>query len=347
MVLSIIIPAYNAADTIEKCVESVCLAFPDYHKVEILIVNDGSKDKTAEIVSGIIDRNKHIIRLLNQQNGGVSRARNLGLQNATGEWVIFVDADDELSVGTQETLFSLIDSTESDSLIMYSMKYIYPERVTNVEFPNTEISIRDILSKTKYDKIRGLALCSPCNKVYNSRIIKENQIQFSPDIKIGEDFIFNCRYNRSISTFKMISETLYQYNCNEKSAIGRFYPDSDAFIMAMDDEYSCLLKTKGYLTEEYLNIKSEFVADRWSYVLYMCLNSNIPIRKKIDYFKRYLSIIPEPEISVLQSKSDRFSKLYSKYHSGVGFKFKVVELVVNNALRHIKSKIYRLLKNRN
>lgn len=102
--ISVIIPLYNKEHIIEKCLRSVLSQ--DYDNFEVVIVNDGSTDRSAEIVKGIDDSR---VRLIEQVNGGPSKARNTGVRNAKGEWVVFLDADDEFMYGALSVFGDLIE----------------------------------------------------------------------------------------------------------------------------------------------------------------------------------------------------------------------------------------------
>ena len=101
--VSIIVPIYNAALFLEECLASI--KQQDYSDFEVLCIDDGSKDNSAEIVSRYVKMDKRF-KLFQQENAGVSVARNLGLENATGEYICFVDSDDSLS---QDYLSSLLE----------------------------------------------------------------------------------------------------------------------------------------------------------------------------------------------------------------------------------------------
>lgn len=103
--ISVVIPLYNKEQIIEKSLRSVLSQ--DYDDFEVVIVNDGSTDRSAEIVKGIDDPR---IRLIEQENGGPSKARNTGVKNANGEWVVFLDADDEFLPGALSHYNSLIQN---------------------------------------------------------------------------------------------------------------------------------------------------------------------------------------------------------------------------------------------
>ena len=102
--ISVVIPLYNKEPIIEKSLRSVLSQ--DYDDFEVVVVNDGSTDRSAEIVKGIDDSR---ISLIEQENGGPSKARNTGVKNAKGEWVVFLDADDEL---TECALKNMMDEVE-------------------------------------------------------------------------------------------------------------------------------------------------------------------------------------------------------------------------------------------
>ena len=106
--LSVIIPMYNCGPVIVRCMDSI-----DYQDCEILVVNDGSKDNGAEIVEQFA-ANHHNVRLINKRNGGVSSARNLGIENARGKYIVFVDADDYLSKDGLKRMIDLAEKHQAD-----------------------------------------------------------------------------------------------------------------------------------------------------------------------------------------------------------------------------------------
>lgn len=108
--ISVVIPLYNKEQIIEKCLHSVLSQ--DYDDYEVVIVNDGSTDRSAEIVKGIGDTR---IRFIEQENGGPSKARNTGVKNASGEWILFLDADDELLPEALKNFNALIHSHRSNN----------------------------------------------------------------------------------------------------------------------------------------------------------------------------------------------------------------------------------------
>ncbi|MDY6309565.1 MAG: glycosyltransferase family 2 protein [Oribacterium sp.] len=111
---SVIIPAYNAAEYLEKCVSSVLEQ--TRRDLEVIVVNDGSTDRTPELCEQLRNRDSRV-RVMHKKNGGLSSARNLGLEVATGEYVFFLDADDWLSEACLADLHALREKTNADIVI--------------------------------------------------------------------------------------------------------------------------------------------------------------------------------------------------------------------------------------
>lgn len=133
--VSVIIPVYNVEKYISQCLESVINQ--SYKNLEIICVNDGSPDKSPEIIRGYMESDSRII-LINQQNGGLSHARNVGLKRATGEYIIFLDGDDWIDPETVETAYNEMKK-ESAQLVMWS----YVREFENLSSP------KDVFSKDR------------------------------------------------------------------------------------------------------------------------------------------------------------------------------------------------------
>lgn len=136
--ISVVIPLYNKEHIIEKCLHSVLSQ--DYDNYEVVIINDGSTDRSAEIVKCIYDTR---IRLVEQENGGPSKARNTGVLNAKGEWIVFLDADDEFLPGTLKYYAALIQTHNTNDFFAcpyYSFNGVdrllcYPYHEGNLSYP--------------------------------------------------------------------------------------------------------------------------------------------------------------------------------------------------------------------
>lgn len=197
--LSVIIPAYCAEKTISRCIQS-CLN-QDYSSIEVIAINDGSKDNTLQLLKAVKDERLFII---DKQNEGVGKARNAGLEVATGEYVIFLDADDEIPSNYIERLVSNIELNNSDiALCGYVIDkgdkrtYVKPRKNLTNE-PLKDFLVDNIVS-------------SPWAKIYKRAIIKENNIFFSDD-KIMEDAYFNLHYFKHVKLVSKEPDVFYIYN---------------------------------------------------------------------------------------------------------------------------------------
>ncbi|WP_318503684.1 glycosyltransferase family 2 protein [Photobacterium leiognathi] len=118
MKISVVIPAYNASSTIIKTISSARnQVFIDSVDLEIIIVNDGSTDNTEHLVRDYMSNNSGNIVIINKDNGGVSSARNLGIKKSTGEWVAFLDSDDEWLPNKLQKQIEIIKSTHGVNFI--------------------------------------------------------------------------------------------------------------------------------------------------------------------------------------------------------------------------------------
>lgn len=157
--ISVIIPLYNKEPIIERSLQSVLTQ--DYDDFEVIVVNDGSTDKSAEIVKSINDSR---INLIEQENGGPSKARNTGIKHAKGDWILFLDADDELLSGALKTFYEktlehpninmfcgevLINKKKKKSYQEGCIRNIYKSLFYNVFYPCSGSSI---FSKSLCDK---------------------------------------------------------------------------------------------------------------------------------------------------------------------------------------------------
>lgn len=159
MLLSIIIPAYNVEGTLRECLESVLSQCVE--DMELIIVDDGSTDGTAEICDEYDGRNG--IRVVHQKNGGLSEARNKGLDVAKGEMITFVDSDDYIAPGTYKELVEMMEKHPTYDILEYSVRKEDGEKVLfSLNLPDREYTD---MAQYWFDG-RAYTHCYACNKVY-------------------------------------------------------------------------------------------------------------------------------------------------------------------------------------
>lgn len=182
---SIIIPIYNAETTIKHCIDSILKQ--EYRDFELLLVNDGSTDNSKNICDEYAQKDSRI-KVFHKPNGGVSSTRNLGIKNAIGEWITFIDADDYIEEDyfcpIPQDDYSLIITNWKPTLADNYIEYLIPSEITNkkqiIEFINNNLQL---------DIIR-----CPWAKFFKKSIIIDNNILFDERFKIGEDTLFVMTY---------------------------------------------------------------------------------------------------------------------------------------------------------
>uniref|UniRef100_UPI0040560F05 glycosyltransferase family 2 protein n=1 Tax=Alistipes sp. TaxID=1872444 RepID=UPI0040560F05 len=201
--ISVIVPVYNAAPFLSKCVESILAQ--QVEDIELILVNDGSKDSSLDVCNDYAARDSRI-KVVNKPNGGVSSARNCGLDCATGEWVTFVDADDWLLDGA---LMQSLSYGEQYDIIRFSAIDFFAGAKTRYR-------------KTRYAKDRDEAfsqvvghytLSAVWGAIYRRRLFEDNGIRFDTNIVYGEDWLALAQamyYSKSVK----ILPDLYGYGYN-------------------------------------------------------------------------------------------------------------------------------------
>lgn len=180
MKLSIIIPAYNAAGLMNRCLSSI----EPGPGVEVIVVDDGSTDGTAGVVSSLA-ATRTGLRLIRQPNGGVSRARNAGLEEARGEFITFVDADDGLFPDALSRWMETLESVDASDILMMRSFCGGVERYPWQGCFQTETLY------TKDDFMRlGFLRGSVCGCIYRTSFLREKGLQFPTDVPVAEDTVF-------------------------------------------------------------------------------------------------------------------------------------------------------------
>ncbi len=203
--ITVIVPVYNVEGYLNRCVESI--ANQSYRNLEIILVDDGSHDGCP----GLCDtwgKSDSRIKVIHKKNGGVSSARNAGLDIACGEYIAFVDADDYISSNMLEKLANGATLNNCDISIC---------RVSSDKSaPNEQAKVyeNDVLSLYLSD-----SLCEPSTpaKLYSRQIIQG--LRFDSSIKIGEDYIFNFYAFKNARRVVVLEERLYYYELRENSAV--------------------------------------------------------------------------------------------------------------------------------
>ncbi len=204
--VSIIVPVYNTMPYLAKCLDSLCNQDYDKKDYEIIVVNDGSVDNSEKIILNYKEQYPDLIKYINKSNGGLSSARNAGLMQAKGKYILFVDSDDYVET---ELLSSLFSENEDYDLFIFGYNEI------NGNYSKANYVSKKILTDTQgalklffeNKAVRGYSW----NKLFKLDIIINNNIKFNEEIKYIEDMPFLMEYIEHCNTLYFSQLILYNY----------------------------------------------------------------------------------------------------------------------------------------
>lgn len=218
-VISVIVPIFNAAETIHKCFASI--QAQTYSNLEIILVDDGSVDNSGAICdefSLVDDR----VRVIHKKNGGVSSARNAGIDLATGELIMFVDADDWLAPNLCAALLSTMKDTD---LVIGGYTQVTLGATTKLCLDAAHFPLHDQIGLYFDDLYRRNLLNCPFAKLYRRDMIATQR--YSVSVALGEDFLFNLEYIQKCGLIAIADTGGYYYNCMNANAATKKLRDTD------------------------------------------------------------------------------------------------------------------------
>lgn len=200
--ISVIVPVYNVEKYLERCVKSI--AAQTYKDLEILLIDDGSTDKSGKMCDDFQQTDSRI-KAFHKQNGGLSDARNYGIEHSAGEFISFVDSDDYIDEKMLETLHRLITENDADLAVCSAMDVFEGKEVTQVK-EIKEFNLNKVESY-KY-MLRGDGIPSACNKLYKRQTV--GNVRF-PVGKLYEDGFFTPQILKRVEKTAVTSKPMYYY----------------------------------------------------------------------------------------------------------------------------------------
>ena len=202
--LTIVVPIYNVERYINKCIDSII--HQSYKNLEIILVDDGSPDKCGEIIDEYsrIDKRIHVIH---KSNGGLSSARNAGLDIASGDFIGFVDSDDYIDYNMYEELFDVIKCHDVDIVYSNFQTEYLDGRIEGCDKNSGQIYIRsslDVLRDMMWDKLN----CSSCTKLFKRTVFSEYKF---PENNIYEDRIAMHMWILQCKQVAWVDKVFYHY----------------------------------------------------------------------------------------------------------------------------------------
>lgn len=210
--ISIIVPIYNAESSIDKCIQSIL--DQSYQNFELILVNDGSTDHSGKVCDDYKVSDQRVI-VKHKPNGGVSSARNVGLDLVQGKYIMFVDSDDWIEKGALEIIHQSILSCNSDALIFGIVKSLVSDHKVikselNGLYKQGKINIKELVNNFIY-YLNSVGMQPSWMYVFKSDIIEGQQLKFNENSVLYEDFDFNLRYLKCCHVIKFIPNALYHY----------------------------------------------------------------------------------------------------------------------------------------
>ena len=275
--VSIIVPIYNSQNTLEKCIKS--LINQTYRNIEIILVNDGSKDNSIKIINDFLKQDNRII-LINQENNGVSASRNIGIRVANGEFIAFVDSDDYVDEIFIEKTIEIFNKTSCDVVRnnfrkVYEDGKIMEDKLNCEEFFNKKQEISKIKDKLIKNIITGNIQSYSWLLMIKKDLITKNELYFDEEVAFMEDLIYFLNLINKIESIYFIKDPHYYYYQNNKSVT----KNSSNYIKNMDNlliAYKKIEKifTKEYNNEEYIRIANMiYINGEISYLKSLVVNN--------------------------------------------------------------------------
>lgn len=298
--ISVIVPVYNVEKYLRRCIDSILAqTFTDF---ELLLIDDGSKDNSGKICDEYAERDNRI-KVFHKENGGVSSARNIGLDNAKGEWITFVDSDDWID---KEYLNDYLNYDVD--LICQGLKQINAtdnsiEDLKKYDFLETYVS--DHISYALYVMFIDGTLGYIWNKLFKHKILKDHNIRFIENISIREDEIFVFKYCQYIKSIVLLPTVNYNYVHYQNSLMRRKYINPIELTNIIEKSYKTSLILP--LTPEFRKAIEVNRTDSLVWAGWMLYYK----KHLIDYSKRIdlLKIIYESHKYTPTISSKRFCKL--------------------------------------
>ena len=239
--ISIIIPCYNVEKYVSQCLDSIISQTMDIEELEIIIVNDKSTDNTLEVLREYEKKySNNIILVERDTNGGLSAARNTGLQYASCEYVLFVDSDDYLNSNACKVLYERASKDDYDVVSGGIIMFCGTEVIAVKQYEDVDYNLKNPGDLKKYLLAKG-EICSAWANLYKRNFIIENDLEFSEGF-LMEDVAFFIDVFNSAKKTSTISECIYMYRSNDEgimqSKILQGAIDGHALVINRYDKYS-------------------------------------------------------------------------------------------------------------
>ena len=296
LLISVIVPVYNAEKYIDRAIKSVLCQMDG--RIELILVNDGSVDRSGEICDEYAVNNPNI-RVIHKENGGLSSARNAGIKIARGEYISFLDADDYIDPEFCTEIWEVITTCQPDC-IDFGWRYISNGVIMPDKFhklpKNVLLGERELFKyilppilNLKNDPDNFIFDFS-CTKVFKKRIIEQNLVNFDENRRVWEDRPFVINYLRYCKSYYSLDKCFYNYVNNPSSLSHQYHKDFFRIII----ENFCLYKT---LFGNDFDFDTQYVNNHWCRAIEnMILHSLEQRENKSQIHSSILNTLSDPQV---------------------------------------------------
>ena len=277
--ISIIVPIYNSEKYLKEAIES--LIHQTLKEIEIILVNDGSTDNSQKICENYAKLDERI-KLINKKNGGLSDARNVGLKNANGKYIMFLDSDDKFEEDSCEYMYNVIEETKSDYVIgNYIIIDNDGKKWEKPAFDQEKYKYFKI-SNSDFEKSFFVMNSTAWNKIYNTKFLVENNIKFDVPAPEEDDYFTSLCYMNGKGAY-YTSKVMYLYR---NSILSISKECSLNYFKGINSAYKTIYDT--FEKKNYINAYRYKYAKKRAYILGQLIDSNkIDNEQKIEWLKEF------------------------------------------------------------
>lgn len=295
--VSIIIPVYNVEKYLSECLQSICSQ--TYSNLEIILVDDGSTDSSGRICDDY-QRYDDRIKVIHKTNEGLGMARNTGLENATGDYILFCDSDDWIEKSMVSVLIHNAVRYKADMVCCGYNIYYSSNDIREKKACNTLLVVKgkkNILQQILYpmlgadagENLDNRKSMSTCLNLYSKKIIDKNSLKFVSEREyLTEDLFFNISYLFHISKVVIIPDCLYFYRYNSSSLSHKYRPDKLELLKKMFEKISSLLEQLGIKQYCGYRIERSYLMRLRNHLLIIS-GSEFPKEEKVNLLKRIVN----------------------------------------------------------
>ncbi|MDA3733172.1 glycosyltransferase family A protein [Niameybacter massiliensis] len=296
-IVSVIVPVYNVELYLEKCIQSILNQ--TYNALEIIIVNDGATDLSEEICMKYAQQDSRII-LINQKNAGLSAARNSGIRNASGKYIMYIDSDDWIDNDCIEKCIKEIQKDENLDIVLFPYIKEYKQKKVVVKLFDLDTlyfnqeQTKEFLLKSLFGPTNSINplkidnLSTAWGKLYRRSIL--NEVEFTDTKKISvEDSYYNVQVFYHAKCCKYISNTFYHYRKTNPISLTKNYNLEKAYLRENMYAVKREFVTDKGLGEEFENALNNRVIINLFAIIYGLVCSNISYKTKVKYCKEVLN----------------------------------------------------------